>query len=316
MDPWEPVALAVITHAHADRVRAGCGRYWTATPGVPLLRSLLGGEAAIEGVPYGERRHLGGVTVSLHPSGHVLGGAQVRVERPGPGDVPEVWVVAGDWKRARDPACPPFELVKGDVLVTGANYALPVCTWPAPDVVAADVLAWWDANREAGRASVVFAGSPGPAEQLLGLLAERTDRVVRVHPALEASLAAHALAGFRPAFEVDAKPRARGAAGELFLAPPEARGTAWARPLAKGESALASGTVRVRGTQRRLAVDRGFVLSSHADWPTLLATVRETGARRVLATHGRRDVLARVLSEMGLEAAVLETPWRGEDAGP
>lgn len=312
VDPWEPVPLALVTHAHADRVTPGCARYVTSTSGVPLLRLVLGPEATIEALPLGESRAFGSARVSLHPSGRLLGGAQVRVERAG-----EVWVVARDWKRARDPSCPPFQLVRGDVFLTGASFALPIFTWPDPDLVAGDVLAWWESNRVAGRSSVVYARSPGVAEQLLGLISERTERPVHVHPSLEPVLAAYeAGGGFRPRVVFARAPRAREAAGELFVAPPEARGTSWARPLAKGESALASGSMQVRGNRRRASVDRGFVLSEHADWPTLLATVRETGASRVLVTHGRSHVLARALAERGVDARVLETPWRGEDASP
>ena len=71
--------------------------------------------------------------------------------------------------------------------------------------------------------------------------------------------------------------------------------------------------MRLRGNRRRRNLDRGFVVSDHADWPSLLRTVRETGARRVIATHGDTDALVRVLRESGLEAGVFSTGYGEED---
>ena len=127
VDPREPMPLAVVTHAHADHAVPGSARYLCAAPSVSLLRHRVGPDAAIEGVPYGEPRSLGEARVSFHPAGHVLGSAQVRVERGG-----EVWLVTGDYKREPDPTCAPFEPVRCDVLVTEASYALPIFRWDDP----------------------------------------------------------------------------------------------------------------------------------------------------------------------------------------
>ena len=84
------------------------------------------------------------------------------------------------------------------------------------------------------------------------------------------------------------------------------------RRLGEFSDAFASGLMRVRGVRRQRAFDRGFVLSDHADWPAILDTVRDTGAARVLATHGHAEPLARFLREQGLEAGVIRTAWEGE----
>ena len=131
IDPWRKVDRAIITHGHGDHARNGMGHYWTAAPGVPILRKRLGQYSPVEGVPYGERRSFGAVTVSFHPAGHILGSAQVRVQR---GD--EIWVVTGDFKREPDPSCAPFECVSCAVLVTEATFASPIYQWPDPDTVA------------------------------------------------------------------------------------------------------------------------------------------------------------------------------------
>jgi len=114
---------------------------------------------------------------------------------------------------------------------------------------------------------------------------------------------------------VTEQPRGRKFAGELVLAPLSARGTPWIRRLGVHSDAFASGLMRVRGVRRQRAFDRGFVLSDHADWPALLDTIAETGARRVLATHGHAEPLARYLREQGLDAGVMRTAWEGEPEG-
>ncbi len=72
--------------------------------------------------------------------------------------------------------------------------------------------------------------------------------------------------------------------------------------------------MQVRATRKRRGLNRGFVLSDHADWPALLQTVADTGAERVLCTHGHARTLARYLREQrGLNAQELTTQWEGEE---
>jgi putative mRNA 3-end processing factor len=309
VDPWEPVALAVVTHAHADHARPGSAAYLCSEACVPLLRRRLGPEAAIRGLAYGERVRLGAASVSLHPSGHVLGAAQVRIEAGG-----EVWVVSGDLKRAPDPTCAPFEPVRCDVFVTEATFALPIYRWEPPERTVAEVFEWWEANRRAGVPSVLFAYALGKAPRLLAELRRFTDRPVLVHGAVEGFVALYREAGVAmlPTEPLPPTRRGRSLARELVLAPPSALGSRWMRRFADAETALASGFMRVRGTRRRRALDRGFALSDHADWPDLLRTIEETGARRVIATHGYAEELARYLRERGCHAQALATRFEGE----
>ena len=138
VDPWKPVELAVVTHAHADHARPGSARYLATEASLPILRHRLPDDAVIDTLAYGEHIRLGDATLSFHPAGHVLGSAQARVEA----DDGEVWVVSGDYKRADDPTCKPFELVPCDVFVTEATFALPIYRWPSASEVAAEILAW------------------------------------------------------------------------------------------------------------------------------------------------------------------------------
>ncbi len=297
LDPREPVPLAVVTHAHADHAVPGSARYLCAGPSVPLLRHRLGPDAPIEGVPYGEQRALGETRISFHPAGHVLGSAQVRIEGGG-----EAWVATGDYKREPDPTCAAFEPLRCDVLITEATYALPIFRWDDPREVLREVHRWWQGN--ARRASVLFCYALGKAQRILAGLAELTDRPVYVHGALEPITRIYREAGVRmlPTLPVAETAKGRSFAGELVLAPITARGSPWMRRFGDHESAFASGSMRIRGQRRRRSFDRGFALSDHADWPGILRTIEESGARRVLATHGYREALVRWLRDRGMDA--------------
>jgi putative mRNA 3-end processing factor len=309
IDPWAPVERAVITHAHGDHARPGNAGYLCAEPCAPLLRRRFGPDARIEALPYGHSTRIGSVELSFHPAGHVLGSAQIRIAGP-----EGVWVVAGDYKRAIDPTCALFEPLRCDVFVTESTFALPIYRWDTTSTVIADIVAWWRRNGEEGKTSVVFCYTIGKAQRLLAELASVTDRTVLIHGMMLGMIDVYRAAGVEmlPVRVVTERPRGTSFAGELVLAPLPARGTPWMRRLGELSDAFASGLMRVRGVRRQRAYDRGFVLSDHADWPALLATIAETGASRVLATHGHAVPLARHLGEMGLDAGVIRTAWEGE----
>jgi putative mRNA 3-end processing factor len=180
--------------------------------------------------------------------------------------------------------------------------------------VAREVFAWWEANRAAGRPSVLFCYALGKAQRILAALAELTDRPVWVHGSVEPLTEIYRAAGVRmlPTRRVAETGKGESFAGELVLAPPSAGGSTWVRRFSGASTGFASGWMRVRGTRRRRGFDRGFEMSDHADWPDLLETIKETGAERVLTTHGFSESLARYLREDGLDAAVLSTQYQGE----
>jgi putative mRNA 3-end processing factor len=311
IDPWGAATRAVITHAHGDHARAGSAAYLCAEPCAPLLRYRLGNGATLESIPYGRRLTLGRTVVSFHPAGHILGSAQIRIEGPD-----GVWVVSGDYKRAADPTCDPFELVACDVFVTESTFGLPIYRWDSTATVMQELIDWWESNRAAGLTSVIFCYTLGKAQRLLAELANRTDRTVLVHGMMLPAIDLYRRAGvpLLPTQPLIERPRGTSLAGELVLAPLSARGTPWMRRLGDGSDAFASGLMRVRGVRRQRAYDRGFVLSDHADWPALLDTIAATGASRVIATHGHAEPLARHLGEQGLDASVMRTAWEGEGA--
>ncbi|TMB12953.1 MAG: ligase-associated DNA damage response exonuclease [Deltaproteobacteria bacterium] len=304
LDPLLPVERAVLTHAHGDHARAGSGAYLCTPETAALLRRRLG-DASIETLRQGERRVVGSVTVSLHPAGHMLGSAQVRIEgRAG------VWVVSGDYKREPDPSCAPFEPLRCDAFVTEASYALPLFRWDEPAALAREIVAWWQGNPAT---SVLFCYALGKAQRLLAEIARISDRPVWVHGMVEPFAQVYREHGVRLA-ETRHVGDERGLKGELVLAPITARGTPWMKRFRSFEQAFASGILRIRGTRRRRGFDRGFVVSDHADWPGLLRTIRETGAQRVYAMHGHRDALVRYLREVeGIDAAPI---GRAQPADP
>jgi putative mRNA 3-end processing factor len=310
VDPWKPAERAVITHAHADHARTGSKSYLTTRDGEHILRGRLGDSASIQAVEYGESLDFDGVRVSLHPAGHVLGSAQIRAEYGG-----EVWVVSGDYKVAPDPTCAPFEPVRCDTFITESTFGLPIYRWPNQQSVFEQVNAWWTANREAGIASVLYGYSLGKAQRLLAGI-DASIGPVFVHGAVEKVNRGYEASGIplpptRPALEAEKQELP----GALIVAPPATQGTPWQRRFGDFSDGFASGWMSLRGARRRLAVDRGFVLSDHADWPELLGAIRDTGASRVLVTHGVQEPLVRYLRESGLEAESLETQFEGEEDG-
>jgi putative mRNA 3-end processing factor len=308
VDPWGAVPRALVTHAHGDHARAGSAAYLCTTACAPLLARRFGPEATIESVPYGESIALGDLRVSFHPAGHILGSAQIRIEGPA-----GTWVISGDYKRAADPTSAPFEPVPCDTFVTESTFGLPIYRWDATDVVIAEMIHWWELNRARGLTSVVFCYTLGKAQRVLAELGRVTDRAVYVHGMLIPMIDAYREQGITLAPTIPLTPR-RGAsyAGELVMAPLSARGTPWMRRLGEFSDGFVSGLMRVRGVRRQRAFDRGFVLSDHADWPGILQTIAETGASRVLASHGHAEPLARFLTTQGLESGVIRTAWEGE----
>ncbi len=312
IDPWEPVERAVITHAHGDHARWGSKSYLASREGARVLQTRLGPDARIDAVEFGETRSINGVAVSLHPAGHILGSAQVRVEHRG-----EVWVVSGDYKTEPDPTCTPFEPIRCHTFVTESTFGLPIYRWPPQHEVFGDIRAWWLTNRDGGRASVLFAYALGKAQRVLAGIADDPVGPVFGHGAVERLNHDYRASGVRlvPTSHASAEPRGRDWSDALIVAPPSAAGSVWLRRFTPISTGFASGWMRIRGARRRRSLDRGFVLSDHVDWPSLLGAIAATGAARVFVTHGYREPVVRWLLEKGLEAHALASRWEGEPDG-
>ncbi len=318
IDPWRPVDRAVITHAHADHARRGSARYLAAAPGEGVLRSRLG-DISLQTARYGEVIDHFGVRVSLHPAGHGLGSAQVRLEYAG-----QVWVAAGDYfvagadedHREDNASCAPFEPVRCDCFITESTFGLPIYRWAPQREIFAAINAWWQANAAAGRASLLLGYSFGKAQRILMGVDAGIGPIV-VHGAVEPLNRAYRAAGVAlPATQLISDvsdPQSLKRA--LVIAPPSVQNSVWARRFGDASDAFASGWMQLRGARRRRSVDRGFVLSDHADWPGLQRAIAATGAPRVIVTHGYEAVMVRWLREQGLEAGAFETEYGADDDG-
>lgn len=330
IDPWRPVRRAVITHAHRRQVCPGCDSYLCSEPSRDLLKIRLGAGALIQGVPFGEGLEIGSARVSLHPAGHILGSAQVRLEAGG-----NVWVVSGDYKREPDPSCEPFELVPCDTFMTESTFGLPIYRWPEATEVVREIVAWWEEGRARGRASVLFAHALGKTQRLLAELAHRTEIPVLLDAAAIQMTEIYrargvAMLNYEPLPRAPKARRQSFYSGKLILAPPSSFGPSWLRRCGEGvRTALVSGSVlsgiegvegehqpalavnpllrrllRARFSPRR-SYDTGFALSDHVDWAGLVRTIEETRASEVLVTRGPGEALARFLRRNGIRAGAL-----------
>lgn len=308
IDPWHPVETALITHAHADHARPGSQHYVATVPSEGILRKRLGQRIVLTGVRYGEKQKFGDTWVSFHPAGHVLGSAQVRVEYRD-----QVWVVSGDYKRCADPTCEPFEVVPCDGFISEATFGLPIYQWDSGEETARQIYDWWQADRD--RPSLLFCYAFGKAQRVLAELSTFTDQTVYVHGAIAAlnDLYREQNVPLLPTVSTSEMPPNYRYTGDLILAPPSAHRSPWMKRFKAPQTAFASGWMTVRGARRRRGYERGFVLSDHADWPSLIRTIQDTGAQQVYITHGQNDVLARYLQEVcHLEAHPLDTLFEGE----
>ena len=298
----------MITHAHSDHASVGHASYLVARDGEHITRRRVG-DAPIQALAYGEMLDVNGVRVSLHPAGHVLGSSQVRLEYRG-----EIWVVSGDYKLQPDPTCAPFEPIRCHTFITESTFGLPIYRWRDPLELFAEVTRWWRNNQAEKRASVIYAYALGKAQRILASVDASTGPIY-CHGAVEVMNETYRASGVSlpPTQRASAQPRGHRFDDALIVAPPSAQGTPWTRRFGDHSDAFASGWMQIRGVRRRRALDRGFAVSDHADWPGLLKAISATGAERVIVTHGYGDPLVRWLNGRGVRAERFATRFKGEE---
>jgi putative mRNA 3-end processing factor len=309
IDPTRAVEKAVITHGHSDHARPGHGAVLATQETLDLMRLRYGDNfaGATQAIRYGERVSLGGASVRFHPAGHVLGSAQVAVEADG-----LAVVASGDYKDVADPTCTPFELVPCDVFITEATFALPVFRHGDPDREIAKLLRSVALFPE--RAHLVGAYSLGKAQRVIALLRKAGyDRPIYLHGALEKITRYYAermdLGDLRPVGTA----KKTELAGTIALCPPSALNELWSRRFPDPVTAFASGWMRVRARARQGAVELPLVISDHADWDGLTATIAATGAGEIWVTHGQEDALVHWGTSRGLKARPLDIVGYGDE---
>jgi putative mRNA 3-end processing factor len=313
IDPLKPVERALVTHAHADHARPGHGAAMATRETLDMMRLRYGEDFAgtTQEARLGETVEIGGVRVSFHPAGHVLGSAQIRLEKDG-----LRIVVSGDYKCRPDPTCRPFEPVACDVFVTEATFALPVFRHPDDRSEVDKLIA--STRQFPERAHIVGVYALGKAQRLIRLLREAGyERPIFIHGALQALCDYYRSQGIdlgrlEPA---TVERGDKGAfAGAIVLGPPSAFVDRWARRFPEPLSAFASGWMRIRQRARQRGVELPLVISDHCDWPELTATIGELRPEEVWVTHGREEALVRWCELAGIAARPLHLVGYEEEA--
>ncbi|MFM8989163.1 MAG: ligase-associated DNA damage response exonuclease [Alphaproteobacteria bacterium] len=310
IDPVRPVARAVVTHGHGDHARPGNDDVLATAGTLAIMRARFGDAAGkrLQAAALGEEIRVGDVRVRLAPAGHVLGSAQVVLEHAG-----TRVVVSGDYKRRRDPTCPPFEPQRCDVFVTEATFGLPVFVHPPDEGEVARLLASVARNPE--RAHLVGVYALGKCQRVIRLLREAGwDAPLFLHGALQPLCALYEelgvpLGALRPV----AGARREELAGAIVLAPPSALADRWSRRLPDPVAVAASGWMRIRQRARQRGVELPLVVSDHADWPELLRTFEEVDAPEIWVTHGQEDALVHAAALKGRRARALRLVGLGEE---
>jgi putative mRNA 3-end processing factor len=295
VDPWKQVPVAVVTHAHSDHARSGMGRYISSASGEALLRKRVGQSINLTALPFGKPLKVGEVILSLHPAGHVLGSAQLRIEYKG-----QVICVTGDHNAThRHAAAEPFEPVRCDLLITESTFGLPIYQWPTQESVMAEIHGWWKGNQLLGRTSILPCYPLGKTQRILAALDAKMGPIALAGPGRDfLPFYRAAGVGFPACMDLaeETLPELKGKG--LILVSFAGQEPALLKRLNPVSYGSASGWMQIRGVRRSRDFDRGFVLSDHSDWQGLLRCVRESGARRVGVTHGQTEVFARYLREV------------------
>lgn len=305
IDPWKPVDYAILTHAHSDHARRGSRAYLAHHDSAGILRYRLGSDISLQTVGYNEPVVINGVRITLHPAGHVMGSAQVRLEYQG-----EVWVASGDYKVNPDGYTVPFEPVKCHHFITESTFGLPIYKFPDNAVINQQMNDWVKQNADRGLNSVIIGYALGKAQRILKAL--DTDRPVLLHTTIYNTNEALGFDNsryikFTPDFKKD------GFTPGVVVATGMAMGTPWLKRFDPYKLAFCSGWMQLRGARRRRNADFGFVMSDHADWPSLNEAVLATGAENIYVTHGYRSSYAAWLrGQYGLNAVEVETQYEGE----
>ncbi|MBW8360266.1 MAG: ligase-associated DNA damage response exonuclease [Weeksellaceae bacterium] len=308
LDPWKPVDMAVISHGHGDHARWGMKKYLCHHFSKPILKHRIGEDIEIQSLGYGEQITINSVKVSLHPAGHIVGSAQVRMEYKG-----YVTVFSGDYKTDDDGLSTPFELVKCNEFITESTFGLPIYNWLKPNDYAELMKSWVEQNRSKGKTSVFIGYSLGKAQRIMKSV-EGSGKIyvhqsiAKLNEAIESvgiNLPDYGTINFLENFK-ETK-------GEIVILPPALLDSNVIKKIPEMATAICSGWMQVRGSRRWRSADAGFSISDHADWTGLLNTVKSTGAEKVYVTHGQTAVFSKYLNELGIDAVELQTIYGDEE---
>lgn len=308
LDPWRPVNLAVISHAHGDHAKWGMKKYLCHHFTKPLLKLRVGPDIEVQSLAYNEPVEINGVKLSFHPAGHIVGSCQIRLEYKG-----FVTVFSGDYKVQDDGLSTPFELVLCNEFITESTFGLPIYNWLTPGQYAERMQQWVLANRQEGKTSVFVGYSLGKAQRIMKSL-QGSGRIY-VHNSISRLNEAIESVGVKlPAYEsLYFNEDLKKVTGEIVIVPPALLDSNVIRKVPNRATAICSGWMQVRGSRRWRSADAGFAISDHADWGGLLQTIKATGAEQVHVTHGQTAVFSKYLNEIGIKADEVKTTFGDEE---
>ncbi len=308
IDPWKPVDMAVITHGHADHARWGMKRYLCHHYTVPILKSRISQDITVQGVDYGAPVMINRVQVSLHPAGHIIGSAQIRMEYKG-----RIAVVSGDYKIQDDGLSTPFEPVTCHEFVTESTFGLPIYNWLSVSEQNRQLQQWVLDNQAHNKTSVLIGYSLGKAQRIMKALEGIAP--LHVHYSIGRLNQAYESVGIQlPEYQIiDLREDVKHLDKGIVILPPSLLDSNVIRKIPNMAHAICSGWMQVRGARRWRSADAGFAISDHADWQGLLDVINATGAEQVYVTHGQTAVFTRYLNETGITAAEVKTEFGDEE---
>ncbi len=273
---------------------------------VGILKYRLG-KINVQGIGYDEIITINGVKISFHPAGHVLGSAQIKLDNG-----QQSWVISGDYKLDDDRVAEPFQPVSCTHFVTECTFGLPVFNWEKQEDIYQQINEWWQENTNNNRPSIISAYSLGKAQRVLANIDANISPII-VHPSIHGINEITESAGIpMPATKLKSESVATERKDALYVCPPMAAGSKWTSDLKNASTAVVSGWMGLRGARRRRNVERGFILSDHADWKGLNKAVMETGAENIFVTHGYTDIYRKWLEHEGYNARIVKTEYEGE----
>ncbi|WEK70498.1 MAG: ligase-associated DNA damage response exonuclease [Candidatus Chryseobacterium colombiense] len=308
IDPWRPVDLAVITHGHADHARSGMKKYLCHHFTKPILHSRIGKEIECQSVEYGEIVNINGVKVSLHPAGHIIGSAQIRMEYKG-----YVSVVSGDYKIQDDGISTPFESVRCNEFVSESTFGLPVYNWLSVEAQEQQMRNWVQQNKANGKTSVFIGYSLGKSQRIMKAL-EGLDEL-NVHYSIAKLNEAYESVGVQlPDYKtIDLREDKKHLDGKIVILPPALIDNPAMKKIPNLAYAICSGWMQMRGARRWRSADAGFAISDHADWQGLISAIKATEAEKVHITHGQTAVFSKYLNEIGISADEVKTEYGNDE---
>lgn len=311
IDPWRPVDLAVITHGHADHARGGMKKYLCHHFTKPILHSRIGKEIECQSVGYGEVININGVKVSLHPAGHIIGSAQIRMEYKG-----YVSVVSGDYKIQDDGLSTTFEPVKCNEFVSESTFGLPIYNWLSIPKQEELLRNWVEKNKQNGKTSVFIGYSLGKSQRIMKALEGVDD--MYVHYSISKLNEAYESVGVRlPDYKIaDLREDKKKLDGKIIILPPALVDNPGMKKIPNMAYAICSGWMQIRGARRWRSADAGFAISDHADWKGLLEAIKAIEAEKVYVTHGQTAVFSKYLNEIGINADEVKTEYGNNEETP